>query len=216
MERVIDEDIKEISEEEFIRIQINKILMIMRREKNREISQNYYRMYNNLMNRLLEIEAFKTRICDDEYVQGSEVEELFNKFNSYAFAGFDYYYTSDVKSKAESKNPVWSTFYALINENQLDKLREVIKCDGDLDFISYNDKDGYVRRAVLLKNGCANINLIPFTRDIDNCITMRNGDGSTVTFTREETEKLFKSDILEHNNMGYNQLRMPLVLARHK
>ena len=196
------------SEETALKELISELNKKTKSEHNKKKIDLYGEFLNQVFIRLEEIEELKSIINEDKKESFENLEELFMKFNSYAFAGFDYYHNSGIDYLKEDENH--STIDVLFNKDQLEKFKKVIDCDKDLDFLSY-DNDSTIRYGIWLKKCNANINLIPFTRT-EKGISIERDNGIIVELSNNDVEYFFKPEEREYKELGYKKLSKKISL----
>lgn len=97
--------------------------------------------------------------------------------NEIMFAGFDYYFTDDIGQELEDGtiDTYKSSVDMLINKEHLHKLKDTVESYDNLYFISYKDEEDQDRYAIWYKLSPVFINLVPFTRNKNNSVTI-DGD----------------------------------------
>ena len=129
---------------------------------------------------------------------------FFDLFNYLSFAGFDYYHFSalaDMINERDSIVGMSSTMDVLINRDHLLKLKQVVSCFPELEFISSKDEESERRNYFIWYKGTpARIDLIPFTRNSEGKIVVES------QFAEKNSKDEFYANIDTHNNIPFKQL----------
>lgn len=165
------------------------------------------------LSRKLELEIFKSAISGETsgVDQTENVKNLFKKMNLIFSGGFDYYYISPIVEKianGESLKNKRASIDVLINENQIGKLNETIKCTNLLELINY-ELDGEEKNAIWLKPTLATINLISFSRTEDKGILIRQGNGEGISLTEDELTNFLSNENGEYEGLEYKTVSKP-------
>lgn len=161
--------------------------------------------------RLDEINEFKRNIGATDTISIDQEENarvLFEKIALLLNTGFDYYFVSpdpEVIREDETMEGKPTAFDALVNEEQFDKLRTIIRSFKDLDFIGYveSEEDKY---AIWLKGTPIYVNVVPFARTIDDDIAMDAKDGEFQLFSKGELDSLLQTTTEEYKGISYKSL----------
>ena len=138
-------------------------------------------------------------------VENEDTEELltefFDLFNYISFAGFDYYHYSPVGGMLDENDSligISSTIDVLVNKEHLLKLKQVVECFDDLEFISY--KGDYGQEFSIWRKGTpCRIDLVPFVRR-DGQIVIDSPEVS-----EDYSEELYANE-LSHNGIPFKEL----------
>ena len=195
------EEEKEYTEEEVLLHLISDTKKIYSKETDTERRYLYYNMISYYSKKLNGYRNYKKIRESDNKETFGNVEKLFKKFNSYAFAGFDFYHLDGLKKVRKDK---CATMDVLINEEHLDKLEKVINCDKELGF--YDDLCS--KYGIVLNDTKANINLIPFERTKEGIII--EGKDGNVLISNKELKEAFGEQLQEYQGYSYRKLFKPI------
>ncbi len=190
----------DINEEQTLQSLIQDTTRILKEEKDfkkKYLYSDMLKFFNNKLN--------SYRICKAIAESGNKesfenTEKLFDEFNSLAFAGFDFYHLNGLKDAATNK---CATINVLINKDQLKKLENVVNCDNNLFFFSY-ELDSKTKYGIVLCDTVANINLIPFTRTKNGILVQGKKDGTYIS--NKDLKEAFGEIKRQHNGFGYRKL----------
>lgn len=170
----------------------------------KELKELRYEIMRNSLRRLTNrnyVEKFKDSTFDalilDEYDERRMIKS-FDLFNSISFGGFDYYHYSpigEMVSENESLIGTKNTINVLINKDHLGKLKQVVDCFPQFEFISYMEDDEH-RYSIWDKTNNTRIDLIPFKRLKDKIEIVSDDDCEEEFFVRYDS----------HNDCPYKSL----------
>ena len=182
----------------------------MIKNENNELEKKYLnKLLTEVKTKIRSINYFKK--CISFNVNGANlagvIKKLFHEANAILFAGFDYYYDSR-EIKQLISNPNYSTsqkhINLYVNKDHIEKLKSTIDCTSNLAFFSFvqGDKE---RLAIHLKKTPVFLNVVPFTRDKENGITVETWYDK-FHFTDDETQELFIRQYTDDRGLLFNAL----------
>lgn len=134
----------------------------------------------------------------------NEYGEAFKELCSYIFAGFDYYYASNVGTNLKNHHTFQNyprQIDVLINVEHLDKLKNVIESSPNLSFVDYNNQ-----QIITYKDSSIYFRLVPFIRNEDNSLSF-NVDGRNVSVGAKELES-FVGKNEDYEELEYKKLSL--------
>lgn len=137
-----------------------------------------------------------------------EYKIVFKELCSYIFAGFDYYYASNIGTRINCHRTFQgytTQIDVLINVEHLDKLKNVIDSSPNLSFAGSDEP------IITCKDSEIHFRLVPFVRNEDNSISF-NVDGRSVNVNAKELDRFVgkneEYEELEYKTLSVKGLRL--------